>query len=253
VHDLATHDLDLTTWISGQHYSTISAHTAHRSGRPHEDLLAALAHLTDGTIVHHRVNWLSPMKERTTTITGERGCLIANTLTADLTYYANGAYPSHWDALTTFRGVTEGDITRYAIPKKESLLAQHEHFRDTVLGHHPPTSPLHQGLHPIHVAHTALQAAHTKTTLPIPPPRSDDLTREHQNKPAGQEPKSLVTARAGRLPVLVRHPGEDQVTPLNEVGAMLDEAGVEVRDAEPGEQLQQRSSVSDSGRPYPVR
>jgi predicted dehydrogenase len=167
VHDLATHDIDLTTWVSGQHYKSISARTAHRSGRPHEDLLAALGRLTDGTIVHHRVNWLSPMKERITTVTGEDGCLIANTLTADLTYYANGAQPTQWDALSTFRGVTEGDIIRYAIPKKEPLIAEHENFRDSILNHHPPAAPLRDGLHPIQVAHTALQAAQTGTTLSI--------------------------------------------------------------------------------------
>lgn len=53
-------------------------------------------------------------------------------------HYANGATHTQWDALTTFRGVTEGDITRYAIPKKEPLLAEHEDFRDTVLDRHPP-------------------------------------------------------------------------------------------------------------------
>ena len=168
VHDLATHDLDLTAWVTDQRYTSISAHTAHRSGRPHEDLLAALGQLTDGTIAQHRVNWLSPVKERTTIVTGEGGCLIADTLTADLTYCANGAQPTQWDALTTFRGVTEGDITRYAIRKKEPLLAEHEDFRDAVLGHHPPTAALQHGLHAVLVAHTALAAAHTGTTLPIP-------------------------------------------------------------------------------------
>jgi UDP-N-acetylglucosamine 3-dehydrogenase len=170
VHDLATHDLDLTAWVTGQQYASISARTAHRSGRPHEDLLAALGQLTDGTIAHHRVNWLSPLKERTTIVTGDHGCLIANTLTADLTYCANGAaQPSQWDALSTFRGVTEGDVIRYAIAKKEPLLAEHENFRDCVLGHHPPTAALHHGLHAVLVAHTALAAARTGTTRPIPP------------------------------------------------------------------------------------
>ncbi|MGH3815719.1 MAG: Gfo/Idh/MocA family protein [Pseudonocardiaceae bacterium] len=48
VHDLATHDIDLTAWISGQHYTSIAACTAHRSTGPHEDLLAALGQLADG-------------------------------------------------------------------------------------------------------------------------------------------------------------------------------------------------------------
>jgi predicted dehydrogenase len=80
VHDLATHDIDLTAWLTGQNYTSITARTAHRSGHPHEDLLAALAQLADGTIAHHHVTWLSPHRQRTTVVTGDRGCLIADTL-----------------------------------------------------------------------------------------------------------------------------------------------------------------------------
>ena len=36
------------------------------------------------------MNWLSPLKERVTVITGEKGAFVADTLTADLTFYANG-------------------------------------------------------------------------------------------------------------------------------------------------------------------
>ena len=34
----ATHDIDLTAWVTGRPYVSVSAHTAHRSGREHEDL-----------------------------------------------------------------------------------------------------------------------------------------------------------------------------------------------------------------------
>ena len=47
--------------------------------------------LADGTITNHLVNWLSPLKERVTIVTGERGAFVADTLTADLTFYANGS------------------------------------------------------------------------------------------------------------------------------------------------------------------
>jgi UDP-N-acetylglucosamine 3-dehydrogenase len=80
VQDLATHDLDLTAWVTGQRYFEISARTRHLSGRPHEDLLAAVAVLDGGTIAHHLVNWLSPLKERAVIATGVNGCLAADTL-----------------------------------------------------------------------------------------------------------------------------------------------------------------------------
>ncbi|MBX3099078.1 MAG: Gfo/Idh/MocA family oxidoreductase [Salinibacterium sp.] len=133
VKDLATHDIDLTAWVSQQTYVSVNARTAHRSGRSHEDMVVAVGTLSDGTIVTHTVNWLSPFKERTTVVTGEFGALVADTLTADLTYYQNGVVQSSWDRVSSFRGVSEGDVTRYALDRKEPLLAEHEAFRDAVL------------------------------------------------------------------------------------------------------------------------
>ena len=132
--DLATHDIDLTAWVSGQEYAAVSARTASRSGRVHEDLVAAVGSLADGTVVSHLVNWLSPFKERVTVVAGERGCFVADTLTADLTFHANGVAPVGWDTLASFRGVVAGDVTRYAIAKQEPLVLELTAFRDAVNG-----------------------------------------------------------------------------------------------------------------------
>jgi len=83
------------------------------------------------------VNWLTPFKERTTIITGEKGVLVADTLTADLTHYVNGTISNTWDQAAAFRGVSEGDMTRYALARKEPLLAEHEAFRDSVIAGEP--------------------------------------------------------------------------------------------------------------------
>lgn len=133
VKDLATHDIDLTAWVTQQQYVSVNSRTTHKSGRPHEDMVIALGTLSSGTITNHIVNWLSPMKERTTVVTGELGALVADTLTADLTFYANGTTDVTWEEVSTFRGVTEGDVTRYALEKREPLKTEHEGFRDAVL------------------------------------------------------------------------------------------------------------------------
>lgn len=133
IKDLASHDIDLTAWVSQQTYVSVNARTAHRSGREHEDMLLAIGTLSKGTIASHTVNWLTPFKERTTIITGERGALVADTLTADLTHYQNGVIENTWQQVSSFRGVTEGDMTRFALVRKEPLLAEHEAFRDAVL------------------------------------------------------------------------------------------------------------------------
>ena len=134
VKDLATHDIDLTAWVIQSPYARVSAHTAHKSGREHEDLISITAQMQDGTVVSHLVNWLSPLKERMTIVTGERGAFVADTLHGDLTFHENGLVATEWDQVSTFRGVTEGNSTRFAIAKPEPLRVQHENFRDAVLG-----------------------------------------------------------------------------------------------------------------------
>jgi predicted dehydrogenase len=156
--DLATHDIDLTAWVAQQPYVSVSARTAHRSGRPHEDLVAITGQLADGTVTNHLVNWLSPMKERLTVITGEKGALVADTLTADLTFFENGVIPTE-GALARFRGVTEGDVTRYAFAKPEPLRVEHESFRDALLGLDADIVTLEQAVATVAVANAAARSA----------------------------------------------------------------------------------------------
>jgi UDP-N-acetylglucosamine 3-dehydrogenase len=169
IKDLATHDIDLTAWVSQSDFVSVSAQTAHRSGRPHEDMVAATGILENGVITSHLVNWLSPMKVRTTTVTGEKGALVADTASADLTFYANGTFLTEWESITSFRGVSEGDIVRYALAKREPLLVEHEAFRDAVLGRDGKVVTMRQGLRTLEVAEAALESARTGTTVRLDP------------------------------------------------------------------------------------
>ena len=40
------------------------------TGRKHEDLVAVTGQLENGVITNHLVNWLSPLKDRSVTVTG---------------------------------------------------------------------------------------------------------------------------------------------------------------------------------------
>jgi predicted dehydrogenase len=164
VLDLATHDVDLTAWVADRPYVDLAARTAHRSGRQFEDLVAAVGTLSGGIVVNHLVNWLSPLKERVTVVTGERGTLVADTIAADLTYYANGLAPISWDTLASFRGVVQGDVTRYAIAKREPLLVELEAFRDAVLGHGSRIVTINDATDTVEVAEALLRAASTTQT-----------------------------------------------------------------------------------------
>ncbi|GGS21100.1 dehydrogenase [Actinokineospora fastidiosa] len=159
VKDLATHDIDLTAWLAQSEYTHVTAQVALRSGRAHEDMVAATGRLANGTITNHLVNWLSPMKERLTVVTGEKGAFVADTLTADLTFYANGVVTTEWDSVANFRGVSEGDMTRYAIVKREPLRTEHEKFRDAVLGESQEIVTLQEGLNTLRTAEKVLATA----------------------------------------------------------------------------------------------
>jgi predicted dehydrogenase len=137
IKDLASHDIDLTAWVTQQDYVSVNARTTHHSGRAHEDMVVAVGTLSGGTITSHTVNWLTPFKERTTIITGEKGVLVVDTLTADLTHFQNGTVLNTWDQAAVFRGVSEGDMTRFALERKEPLVAEHEAFRDSVIAGEP--------------------------------------------------------------------------------------------------------------------
>jgi predicted dehydrogenase len=123
--------------------------------------VAAVATLTDGTIVDHLVNWLSPLKERVTIVTGERGTLVADTLSADLTFYANGVAQVNWDSLASFRGVVEGDIVRYANAKREPLLVELEAFRDKVRGISDRAVSIRDATNAVAVAEAMMKSAAT--------------------------------------------------------------------------------------------
>lgn len=160
VQDLATHDFDLTPWIAGSNYTRLTAHVQHRSGRDKEDMVVATGRLANGVIVNHLVNWLSPRKERQLIATGERGALVADTLTGDLTFYANGTIENDWDAVATFRGVNEGDVTRFAIQKREPLAVEQSHFRDAICGEDAAgIVPMSEGVQTLRVVDACLRSA----------------------------------------------------------------------------------------------
>lgn len=170
IKDLATHDIDLTAWVARSPFVSVSAKTAHKSGRAHEDMVAAVGELENGIITNHLVNWLTPFKERLTVVTGERGALVADTLTADLTFYANASVDTEWDSVASFRGVSEGDVIRYAFAKPEPLKTEHEAFRDAVLGvagARDRIVTMEQGLATVRVATAMIDSANNGESITI--------------------------------------------------------------------------------------
>lgn len=161
VKDLGSHDIDLTAWVTQRSYELVAARTMFKSGRQYEDMVSATCQLSGGLMSNHLVNWLTPTKERLTIVTGEKGMFIADTLTADITFYGNGLIQTTWDDIAQFRGVSEGDTTRFAIAKPEPLRVEHETFRDAVLGKDADIVTLDQGAAVVEVCEAMITSART--------------------------------------------------------------------------------------------
>lgn len=132
VKDLATHDIDIVTWIGGAPFAEISGELAHKMGRPHEDLVVAIGRLENDVVASINVNWLTPVKRRSVTVLGEKGAFVADLLTGNLRFYANADVDSEWDRLAQLKGVSEGDMIQYAFPKREPLAVEHQAFRQAI-------------------------------------------------------------------------------------------------------------------------
>ena len=167
VKDLATHDLDLVRWLGGAAVERISAETQHRMGREHEDLVLAHGRLDNGRAFQCSVDWLTPTKVRQTRVLGERGMLVADTLTADLTFFENaGVSTSGWSAIQALRGVAEGDMTRYAFERREPLAVELETFAAYAAGDDDAAVvTLADGLETLAVAEACLASARDGETV----------------------------------------------------------------------------------------
>jgi predicted dehydrogenase len=167
VKDLATHDLDIVTWVADAPIATVAAQTAHRTGRPHEDLVLVTGRLGSGVPFNSIVDWLTPTKTRRTRVLGDRGMLVAETVTADLTFYANGDVTSSWTTAQALRGVSEGDSTHYALARAEPLRTELEAFRDLVAGSGDESGvvTLAQGLAALRSAEAVLASAERGETV----------------------------------------------------------------------------------------
>jgi UDP-N-acetylglucosamine 3-dehydrogenase len=159
VKDLATHDIDLAMWLSGSQFDSVNAQTTHRSGREHEDLVTINGKLQNQVVVNMLVNWLSPLKERSLVVTGEKGAFVVDTLNSDLTFYENGNHTVSQDSYRHFKGVTQGNVTTFAFDKPEPLRVEHENFRDKLLGKESDIATLLEGIETVRVADAVIKSS----------------------------------------------------------------------------------------------
>jgi len=82
VWDLAPHDLSILDYVIESNPEALVA-TGQKHLNGHEDIAFITLYFPDSVIAHVNVNWLSPVKVRTTLIGGEKKMLVWNDLEAD--------------------------------------------------------------------------------------------------------------------------------------------------------------------------
>jgi predicted dehydrogenase len=126
--DLASHDIDVMRYLSGQEIARVYAETAHSLGQEYEDMICATLRFDGDVVGLLDVNWLTPTKVRQLAVTGERGMLTVDYLTQELCFFEHPTRANYWDALASIRGGGEGPMTRFAFDRREPLRVEWEAF-----------------------------------------------------------------------------------------------------------------------------
>ena len=134
VWDLAPHDLAIMDFlIKAKPDAVVATGEAHLNG--HVDVAYLTVYFPGNTIAHINVNWLSPVKIRTTLIGGEKKMLVWNDLEADekIKVYDKGVQmqngPGLYDLLVSYRA---GDMWAPRVEQVEALKVELSEFLDCV-------------------------------------------------------------------------------------------------------------------------
>jgi predicted dehydrogenase len=165
VQDLATHDLDQARHLLQREVELVFAQTAQRVHTHFEDLVTIVGRAAGGVVLAFEINWLSPRKAREIAVIGQGGMLLADSLTQDLFLYENNWQEGSWRFLQNLRGVSEGDMVRFALRRVEPLRAELDAFRTAVLGGTPPPCTMDDGIEALRLAEATLRSARENTPV----------------------------------------------------------------------------------------
>jgi UDP-N-acetylglucosamine 3-dehydrogenase len=165
VVDLAPHDLDVIRYLLGANPVRISAETEQRIHTDHEDLFCGLMKFANGVVAMLDINWLTPTKQRSLTVTGERGMYVADYLTQDLFFYANADASHTWEDRgedevgPPITSIAEGEMMRRFVRKQEPLAVELAEFARAVRDGGPPPVDPHDGMIALLLARKMVEAA----------------------------------------------------------------------------------------------
>jgi predicted dehydrogenase len=135
VWDLAPHDISIMDYVIGEKPQAVVATGIGHFGRGLEDVAYLTFYYDHNIIAHINVNWLSPVKVRTTLIGGEKKMLVWNDLEPDekIKIYDKGVQvktkEGKYNLLVDYRS---GDMWAPKVDSTEALKLMAEKFVDYV-------------------------------------------------------------------------------------------------------------------------
>jgi predicted dehydrogenase len=160
VWDLAPHDLSIMNHLIKDKAEAIVA-TGETHVNSQEDVAFITIYFEHNIIAHINVNWLSPVKVRTTLIGGEKKMVVWNDLEADekVKVYDKGAQITNregvYDLLVSYRS---GDMWAPKVEQTEALKAECEYFIDCVQDNKQPFNDGQAGLKVVKMLEAANQS-----------------------------------------------------------------------------------------------
>ena len=146
--DLATHDFSIMDYLIRERPAAVVA-TGEKHVNGVEDVAYITVYFPNKIIAHFNVNWLSPVKVRTTLIGAEKRMLVWNDLEPDekIKIYDKGVETTSregvYELLVSYRA---GDMWAPKIEQVEALKLETQYFVDCVLDGKTPFNDGHSGL-----------------------------------------------------------------------------------------------------------
>jgi len=165
--DLAPHDLSIMDYLMKASPEAVVA-TGQNHLNCHEDVAFMTLYFPDKVIAHINVNWLSPVKVRTTLLGGEKRMLVWNDLEADekIKVYDKGVNITNregvYELLVSYRS---GDMWAPQIEQGEALRQELSYFVDCVSGRHEPFNDGCAGLRVVRMLEAANESLKKKGAL----------------------------------------------------------------------------------------
>ncbi len=166
VVDLAPHDLDIMRYVVGSDPVRLYAETERRIHTDHEDLFNGIMKFANGVVGVLDINWLTPTKRRTLTVTGERGMYVVDYINQDLIFYANPEAVHTWEnrgslSAPPVTSVAEGEMTRRSIRREEPLAVELSEFARAVRDGGPSPVDPHDALVALLLSKKMVEAGET--------------------------------------------------------------------------------------------